>query len=77
MNKTNAMRMLDRAKIEYTALEYSYDDNDLSGTTIAKSVGLECLIAIRAGSSCSTEVSIEYGHGVVLSLAQLNLYLCR
>lgn len=42
MTKTNAMRMLDRAKIKYEALEYSYDDNDLSGVTIAASVGLDC-----------------------------------
>ena len=42
MTKTNAMRMLDKAKIKYEALEYSYDDNDLSGVTIAASVGLDC-----------------------------------
>ncbi len=42
MTKTNAMRMLDKAKIPYRALEYKVDDNDLSGTTIAKSVGLGC-----------------------------------
>ena len=47
MNKTNAMRMLDRAKIEYTALEYSYDDSDLSGVTIAKSVGLQCRMVYK------------------------------
>ena len=42
MNKTNAMRMLDKAKIEYEALEYKYDDSDLSGITIANAVGLSC-----------------------------------
>ncbi len=40
MTKTNAMRMLDKAKISYEPLEYTVDDNDLSGTTIASSVGL-------------------------------------
>ncbi len=40
MTKTNAMRMLDKAKIEYEALEYEYNDNDLSGVTIADAVGL-------------------------------------
>ena len=40
MQKTNAMRMLDKAKIAYSALEYVVDENDLSGTTIAKQVGL-------------------------------------
>lgn len=42
MTKTNAMRMLDKAKIPYKAIEYTVDDNDLSGVTIAKSVGLDC-----------------------------------
>ena len=42
MTKTNAMRMLDKAKIPYRALEYKVDDSDLSGTTIARSVGLSC-----------------------------------
>ncbi len=41
MQKTNAMRLLDKAKIEYTPLEYEVDENDLSGTSIAKKVGLE------------------------------------
>lgn len=38
--KTNAMRMLDRAKIPFTALEYTVNDNDLSGVHIADQVGL-------------------------------------
>lgn len=40
MNKTNAMRQLDAAKIKYTALEYEVDENDLSGTHIADCIGL-------------------------------------
>ena len=47
MTKTNAMRMLDKAKIPYEALEYSYDDNDLSGVTIANSVGLPCEMVFK------------------------------
>ncbi len=47
MTKTNAMRMLDKAKIQYEALEYSYDDNDLSGVTIANSVGLPCKMVFK------------------------------
>jgi len=39
--KTNAMRMLDKASIAYEAIEYAYDDSDLSGTTIAKNAGLD------------------------------------
>ena len=47
MTKTNAMRMLDKAKIAYEALEYTYDDNDLSGVTIANSVGLPCEMVFK------------------------------
>ena len=38
--KTNAMRMLDIAKIPYEIIEYKVDENDLSGTHIADQVGL-------------------------------------
>ncbi len=39
-NKTNAMRMLDAAKIPYRVCEYEVDENDLSGTHIADEIGL-------------------------------------
>ena len=39
INKTNAMRQLDAAKIEYEILEYEVDESDLSGTHIADQVG--------------------------------------
>lgn len=39
MTKTNAMRMLDAAKIKYEILEYEVDENDLSGMHIAEQVG--------------------------------------
>ena len=38
--KTNAMRMLDMAKIPYEIKEYEVDENDLSGTHIADEIGL-------------------------------------
>ena len=38
--KTNAMRMLDIAKIPYEIKEYEVDENDLSGTHIADEIGL-------------------------------------
>ncbi len=38
--KTNAMRMLDRAKIPYEIFTYEVDESDLSGTHVADSVGL-------------------------------------
>ena len=40
MNKTNAMRRLDAAKISYEIKEYVVDENDLSGTHIAEQIGL-------------------------------------
>ena len=39
MTKTNAMRMLDAAKIAYRVLEYQVDENDLSGVHIAEQLG--------------------------------------
>ncbi len=39
MQKTNAMRRLDAAKIPYEVLEYEVDENDLSGMHIAEQLG--------------------------------------
>ena len=39
MNKTNAMRRLDTAKIKYEICEYVPDENDLSGVHIAEQIG--------------------------------------
>jgi len=39
-NKTNAMRILDAAKVAYTPYEYEPDENDLSGVHIAHQIGL-------------------------------------
>lgn len=41
MNKTNAMRILDKEKIEYTPYEYPVDENDLTGVHIAEQIGLD------------------------------------
>lgn len=40
MTKTNAMRLLDAAKIAYDVKEYEVDENDLSGVHIASQIGL-------------------------------------
>ena len=40
MTKTNAMRLLDAAKIAYDVKEYTVDENDLSGVHIASQIGL-------------------------------------
>lgn len=39
MIKTNAMRMLNAAKIPFEALEYTVDESDLSGVHIAEQIG--------------------------------------
>ncbi len=41
ITKTNAMRLLDKAKIEYTPLTYIPDESDLSGTTVASQIGMD------------------------------------
>ena len=40
ITKTNAMRRLESAKIPYRVMEYTVDENDLSGTHIAEQIGL-------------------------------------
>ena len=41
MVKTNAMRMLDKAKIEYRTKENEVDENDLSGSHAADMMGVD------------------------------------
>lgn len=41
IKKTNAMRKLDTCKIDYEALEYEYDENDLDGHHVADFFGFE------------------------------------
>ena len=38
--KTNAMRILDKAGVEYTYQEYEYDENDLDGHHVAEFLGV-------------------------------------
>lgn len=40
MTKTNAMRLLEQAGLEFTAAEYEYDENDLDGRHVADQLGL-------------------------------------
>lgn len=40
MTKTNAMRLLDRAKIAYRAAEYPFDERDLGGMHAAAGIGM-------------------------------------
>lgn len=41
MNKTNAMRLLDAARIPYRVVEYEYDENDLGGQHVAAATGMD------------------------------------
>ena len=40
-SKTNAMRLLDQAKIPYRTVEYEVDESDLSGVHLAESIGVD------------------------------------
>ncbi|MDP2302843.1 MAG: Cys-tRNA(Pro) deacylase [Ignavibacteria bacterium] len=41
MSKTNAIRMLESAKINFTLSHYEVDENDLSALTVAEKIGVE------------------------------------
>lgn len=47
MNKTNAMRQLDAAKIKYTPLTYAVDESELSGVHIAEQLGLDFAVVFK------------------------------
>ena len=47
MQKTNVMRMLDKAKITYTVKEYEVDESDLSGVHVAESVGMDTEVVFK------------------------------
>jgi len=45
--KTNAMRLLDRAKIPYQTAEYEVDESDLSGVHLAETLGIDVAIVFK------------------------------
>lgn len=47
LNKTNAMRQLDAAKIKYEPMTYEVDESDLSGVHIAEQIGLPVEIVFK------------------------------
>ena len=47
LNKTNAMRQLDAAKIPYEPMTYAVDESDLSGVHIAEQIGLPLEIVFK------------------------------
>ena len=40
MTKTNAMRLIEQAHINFRCTEYDYDEHDLAGTTAAAAIGM-------------------------------------
>lgn len=40
MEKTNAMRLLEQAKLSYRAASYDFDENDLNGLHAAEGIGM-------------------------------------
>ena len=40
MTKTNAMRLVEQAKLPYRVTEYEYDENDLNGMHAAQAIGM-------------------------------------
>lgn len=39
INKTNAARLLDKAKVDYELIPYEYDESDLAATHVAEQLG--------------------------------------
>ena len=39
LQKTNAARLLDKAKIPYRLIPYEFDENDLAASHVAESLG--------------------------------------
>ena len=50
INKTNAARLLDKAKIAYELIPYEVDENDLSAVHVAASLGenIEQVVYLRS-----------------------------
>ena len=55
MEKTNVMRLLEKAKIEFETAEYDYDENDLSGVHVAETIGLPCAQVFKTLVTCAKD----------------------
>ena len=58
-NKTNAMRMLDRAKISYEVLEYELDKDLFSGETVSDLLGLD-------HAQCYKTLALRHEHDIYI-----------
>lgn len=45
--KTNAMRILDKEKIDYTMMSYSADDGKIDGVSVAEKIGRDTMIVYK------------------------------
>ncbi|MBQ1306687.1 MAG: Cys-tRNA(Pro) deacylase [Erysipelotrichaceae bacterium] len=61
MTKTNAMRMLDRAKISYEVLEYSIEKDRFSGEAVSDLLGLDY-------SCCYKTLGLIHEHDVYIAV---------
>ncbi|MCR4633402.1 MAG: Cys-tRNA(Pro) deacylase [Erysipelotrichaceae bacterium] len=59
VNKTNAMRMLDRAKISYEVLEYDLDKDLFSGERVSDLLGLDY-------GQCYKTLALRHEHDIYL-----------
>lgn len=55
MEKTNVMRLLQQAKIEFETSEYEFDESDLSGLHVAKEIGMPCEEVFKTLVTCSKD----------------------
>ena len=76
--KTNAMRMLDRAKIPYRVHMYDHADGKIDGVSVAKKLGQDVdavyktLVTKGAGGGCSP-VGMKKLYPTVFDASVLNL----
>ncbi len=63
-NKTNAMRMLDSAKIKYEVLEYDLDKDLFSGEAVSDLLGLEY-------SQCYKTLALRHEHDLFICVVSV------
>lgn len=61
INKTNAVRLLDKAKIDYELIPYEVDENDLAAAHVAAQLGGEYRTGVQ-------NISTAWGSGWLLCL---------
>lgn len=66
VQKTNAARLLDRAKIPYALIPYEYDENDLAAQHVAEALGedINCVFKtlVLHGDKCGYFVCVVPGN---------------